>query len=43
MKILLALCMLVDIVVITKADSVSSVSCVQSAFFIVCTNLSILL
>ena len=31
-KILLAVCMLVGIVVCAKADSVSSVNCVQSAF-----------
>ena len=31
-KILLAVCMLVGVVVCAKADSVSSVNCVQSAF-----------
>ena len=31
-KILLAVCMLVGMVVCAKADSVSSVNCVQSAF-----------
>ena len=31
-KIMLAVCMLVGIVVLAKADSVSSVNCVQSAF-----------
>ena len=31
-KILLAVCILVDMVVREKADSVSSVNCVQSAF-----------
>ena len=31
-KIMLAVCMLVGIVVWAKADSVSSVNCVQSAF-----------
>ena len=32
MKIMLAVCMLVGMVVRAKADSVSSVNCVQSAF-----------
>ena len=31
-KIMLAVCMLVGMVVWAKADSVSSVNCVQSAF-----------
>ena len=31
-KILLAVCMLVGMVVLAKADSVSSANCVQSAF-----------
>ena len=31
-KIMLAVCILVDMVVSAKADSVSSVNCVQSAF-----------
>ena len=40
MQILLVVCMLVGIMVGAKADSVSLVNCVLSAFFVVCKSSS---